>query len=215
MATDVVEFLLQGKPVNGRMRKTEKQADSPIQQEKRITERPLYFFRSTANGCRIRNTPMRRHRLPGPHRTDLVRGVVTNCENEVKLRGPRCRKLVPTLAPKPRCRNACDFKLVQCFRAYPSRRMASRAVSRELRSALEVHDPFGHDRPRRIARAQKQNVVMRLHLANSQSQQLGPQHSFGFTARTKALMILPSTCGAIALTSMFWSARNSRASSTL
>ena len=48
------------------------------------------------------------------------------------------------------------------------------------------------------------------------AQQVGPQQdSFcrGFTARTNALMNLPSTCGAIASTSTFWPERNSRASS--
>jgi hypothetical protein len=45
-------------------------------------------------------------------------------------------------------------------------------------------------------------------------QQVGPQQDCGFTARMNALMTFPSTCGAIASTSMSWPQRNSRASST-
>src|SRR5689334_489769 len=95
--------------------------------------------------------------------------------------------------------------------------MAACAVGREAGLALMVHDGFSHNGAGRIACAQEQYVIAPLHERPlSQLQQVGAQHDWfpsGFTARTKALMNLPSTWGAIASTSMFCPERNSRASS--
>src|ERR1043166_1214208 len=71
-------------------------------------------------------------------------------------------------------------------------------------------EPSGHLAARGIAGAKNQDALfVRDHL-----QHAGPQQAAcaGFTARTNALMNLPSTDGAIASTSIPLPARNSRAS---
>src|SRR5260370_2004940 len=105
--------------------------------------------------------------------------------------------------------------------------MAARAVRRECWLAFTIQNRFGHDRARGISRAKKENVVARLHActlgASTVLQHVGPQQSrfaaaslaAGFFARTNALATLPSTCGAIASTSMPCVVRNCLASSTL
>src|SRR5258706_8820973 len=102
--------------------------------------------------------------------------------------------------------------------------MTARAACNKISPTFLVHDGLGHDRARRIASTQEQNVVGLLHSRRSlslienstQLQHVGPQQAsfaFGFTARMKALRNFPSTCGASASTSIPCPARNTRASS--
>src|SRR3974390_3535852 len=138
------------------MGKAKEEADSPIKEKVGIAESLLNLFWRAHNRCRIRNAPVRCHRLPRPYRTDFFRSVVTDSENEIELRRVRFREFVPTLASKAAYRDVREFKLVQCLRAHFSRRIASSTISSELRASLEVHDPLSHDRPRRVARTEEQ-----------------------------------------------------------
>ena len=55
------------------------------------------------------------------------------------------------------------LKLFECFRPHDSGRMATRAEGGRVLPSLPVHDALSHDGPRRVARAQKKYVVVRLH----------------------------------------------------
>src|SRR5690349_11405069 len=115
--TDLVDFPLQSKPVYRGMGKAKELADSPIQKEKRFTERPLYLFRGALDRCRIRNTPMRRHRLARPQGTHFFGGVVANRKNKVHLWGIGPRELIPTFAAETTGWDVRDLKLPQGLNA--------------------------------------------------------------------------------------------------
>ena len=151
------------------------------------------------------------YRMSRPYRAGFFRCTVTDRENEVNSRSIRFCKLLPRLATESLRRDMSRIELFQCFLSHYPRRMAPCAVSNESRSALRVHNAFRHYRTSGIARTKKEHVVVSFR----HWQQAGVQHdlSWGLTARTNALINLPSTCGAMASTSMFWSARNCRASS--
>ena len=104
------------------------------------------------------------HRLSGPVRTLLLRGVVAYGEDEVELWSTRPRELVPRLAAKVSGRESCRFDLLKCFAPWLSGRMAARAVSRELALAFVVQDCFGHDRTRGVAGAEEENVIVSGHV---------------------------------------------------
>ena len=99
------------------------------------------------------------------------------------------------------------FELPECLRPHLARWVAARAVGREARPASVVQDGFRHDRARRIAGAQKKHVVVVLascpppELGAAGRTATGSVRTTGLTARTKALMNLPSTSAAIASTS--------------
>jgi len=155
------------------------------------------------------------HRLTGPYWANFIGSVVANGEQEIELWGIGFREFVPTFAAIAARWNVRDLKLAQCFGAHFSCRVTASAISGELWASLEVHDPLSHDRTRRVPRTEEQDVVMGVHLRR-QLQQVGEQQdcsAFGFTALTKALRNLPSTCGAKASTSMLCPERKSRASS--
>jgi len=65
-----------------------------------------------------------------------------------------------SLAANSFSRNMRGFELTQRFEPDFSRRMTSRTVRREGWPAFEIQNRLGHDGPRLIPRAQKQNVVM-------------------------------------------------------
>src|SRR5215469_3303718 len=97
---------------------------------------------------------------------------------------------------------------------YTSRRMTARTESLEVRRTLAAQNRLSNHRPGRVARAEKQDVVRRLHDGHYW-QQLGPQPQSGLCPRIKALINFPSTCDAIPSTSTPSVLRNARASSML
>jgi hypothetical protein len=95
---NVVDFLLQGKRVERRERKTEKQADASVEHSESLTKSMFDLFWRSLDSDGVGNTPMRRHGLPRPQRTDLIRCVIADCEDEI-LRGRiRLGELIPGLA---------------------------------------------------------------------------------------------------------------------
>src|SRR5579862_3697337 len=210
---DLVDFLFDCKAIEGCERQAQEKTDTTIQRKESIAKRPIDLLRRSLNGRWVGNSPVRSHRLTWPDGTNLVGGVVTYGKNKIELGSPGLGKFAPVLASqvgggKMRC-----LKLRQGFRSHRSRWMTARTVSSEVSLALVVHYRFSHDRAGRVPCAQEQNVVAPFHLKVPQLQQVGLQQDSafgGFTARTNALMNFPSTCGAIASTSMFWPERNSR-----
>jgi hypothetical protein len=95
---NVVDFLLQGERVERRERKTEKQADVSVEHGERLTKSMLDLFWPSLDGGGVGDSPMRRHGLPRPQRTDLVRCVIADCEDEIKRGGIRLREFIPGLA---------------------------------------------------------------------------------------------------------------------
>src|SRR5207249_11755474 len=71
--------------------------------------------------------------------------------------------LFRSLAMQAICGQSRHLNLLERLQAHNSGRVASRAVSREKRLPLAVENRLGHDRTRRIPRAQEQNVVSTLH----------------------------------------------------
>src|SRR5258707_15876189 len=89
---NVVDFLLQGERIERRERKTEKQADASVEHSESLTKSMLDLFWRPLDGGGVGDTPMRRHGLPKPQRTDLIRCVIADCEDEIKRRGIRLRE---------------------------------------------------------------------------------------------------------------------------
>jgi len=113
LATDVVEFLLQGEFVYRGKEQAKKETDSEINNEEGISEGLFDLLRRANNCCRGGgNAPVCGHRLARPHRTDLFCGVVTDGEYKIELWGIQICKLIPTLAPETARRNMRELKLL-------------------------------------------------------------------------------------------------------
>src|SRR5258708_18040410 len=112
---------------------------------------------------RIGNAPMRRHRLTRPDGTDFVGRVVTDGKNEIHLGSVRLREFIPALAPQILRWNTRSFEAVDSLRPDCTRWMTSCAVGAKPGFAREVKNRLGHDRPCRVAGAEKENVVVILH----------------------------------------------------
>ena len=97
---DLVDFFLDSEPVKTGEWKAQEQADSAFEHEESVTKRFLYFLARPLDYCRIGNAPMRRHRLTGPERADLLCGIVTDSKDKIELGSIRFRKFVPVLAPE-------------------------------------------------------------------------------------------------------------------
>src|SRR5579862_1155146 len=87
-------------------------------------------------------------------------------------------------------------------------RLRPGALDGEGGSGVVTEQPLGHLAAGRVSRAEDQDARRGDH-----AQHPGAQHDAGFDARMNALMNLPSTCGAIASTSMPCPERKARASS--
>src|SRR4029077_9785245 len=94
-------------------------------------------------------------------------------------------------------------------------RIDSRAQDVESLACEMPQESLRHLAARRISRAEKQNL--RLHVITPSSHLCSSvvPMPFGFFARTNALANFPSTCGAIASTSIPFVTRNCLASFTL
>src|SRR3954462_7988865 len=79
---DVPEPLLQAEPVEAPDRQRRENADALIQHPVGILERQGDFGWGPLCFGRIGDAPMRRHRLPWPHRTAFACRVVADRENE-------------------------------------------------------------------------------------------------------------------------------------
>jgi hypothetical protein len=106
---------------------------------------------------------MRRHRLAWPNGAHFFCSVVAHSKNKIEFRRAWFGKFVPAFAAQIVCRNSGGIEPMQRFSSNRCRRMAPRAVSNEPRLAFEIQDRLGHDGARRVAGAQKQNVVVILH----------------------------------------------------
>ena len=219
-----ISFLMASRSRARQEARTEKQADSAIENQESVAKRALDLSGvASANCSGIGNAPVRGHRLAGPHGADFLRGVVANGEDEIELAERRAWRIRPSSCCADR-RWACAraSSCLQRLGPNESRGMAAGTVGSEVGPAFAVQNGLGHDGARGIAGAQKQNVVMRLvivRLASLSCSSVGPQHGLrfracaGFTARMKALMNLPSTCGRGRPRRCLGRARNSRASS--
>src|SRR5205807_6878933 len=163
VSADVVNFLLESKPIEAPQRKAEEQIDSAVENKKCFAEGPFHFGRCPLNRCRVGHAPVCGYRLPWPDWADFFRRVVTNSEHEIQFRRLRLGELVPVLASQPCTRQARTFELTKGFRAHCSRRTTSGAVGGELGISFEVQDCLSHDRARGISRTEKQNVIVFSH----------------------------------------------------
>src|SRR5947199_69550 len=69
MTTDVVEFLFHGKPVHGRQRQIQEQADPAIQKKKCLAESLAHLLLRSLHRSWIGHAPMSPHTLARPART--------------------------------------------------------------------------------------------------------------------------------------------------
>jgi hypothetical protein len=91
---NVVDFFLQGEPIERRKRKREKQAEVSVEHSGSLTKSMLYLFWRSLDGGWVGDTPMRRHGLPRPQRTGLIRCVIADCEDEIKRGRIQRRELI-------------------------------------------------------------------------------------------------------------------------
>src|SRR5262245_47680607 len=157
-AADLLEPLLQAQPIEAADRQRRENANALMQHSVRILERERDLSRGAFGLGWIGNAPMRRHRLAGPHRTGLARGVVADGEGKIERRRAGLGELVPRLRTKARRVVAEALQELDRVRVHSALRLAARTVGTEFTGAELVHDGLGHDRARRVAGAQKQDV---------------------------------------------------------
>ena len=63
----------------------EKDIDAIVEHSKGISEGETNFCFVTGRRCRIRNAPVRRHRLTRPNRAHFTSSVITDCESKIEL----------------------------------------------------------------------------------------------------------------------------------
>src|SRR5262249_33285888 len=158
-------------------------------------ERKRDFSRRTFGFGWIGNAPMRCHRLAGPDRTGFSRGVVANGENEVERRRAGLGELIPPLRTKARRVVPEALQEFDGARVHAALGLATSAVGTEFTCTELVQDRLGHDRARRVAGAQEQNVERIGHVPGYVAQQAaavcgtdceavcGSQHTFSWTMR--------------------------------
>src|SRR5262249_36173730 len=157
-AADLLEPPLQAQPIEASDRQRRENSNAWMQHPVRILERKGDLSRGAFGFDRIGNAPMRRHRLAGPHRTDFARRVVADGEGKIERRRARLRELIPRLRTKARGVVAEALQELDCVRVDLALRLAARAVGTEFTGAELVQDGLGHDRARRVAGAEKQDV---------------------------------------------------------
>ncbi len=96
--SDIVELPLECEAVESFQWQAEQEADSALENKKRIAKRPFDFRFGSMNGRWVWNTPMGGHRLSGPDWANLFRRVVTNRKNKVEIGRARQRKFIPCFA---------------------------------------------------------------------------------------------------------------------
>jgi len=184
---DSVDLPLDGEFVETRKGQAQEQAYPAVKNHKGFPKGLFDLLRRACHRRRIGDAPVGRHRLAGPHRADFLGCVVTNSKDEIELRRARPRELAPILTAKAIGRKMHEFQLFQRFGPHGSCWLATSAKRNEIRPTLPIQNGFGHDGPRGVSGAEKQNVVA----------VLGGSHDYrlaaGFRARMKALANLSST----------------------
>src|SRR5262245_11700143 len=87
--------------VEGPQRQIDEGPDAVVQLEERGAKRMQLVRLAAYDPDRIRDPPVRIHRVPGPDRAGLAGDVIAHREDEVELRRIRSGELVPALAAKP------------------------------------------------------------------------------------------------------------------
>ena len=126
----------------------------------------LFRFRAS-NRCRVGDSPVRRHRFSRPDRAHLTGRVVADSENEIDGRRAGSCKLVPTLASQVLCWEIHALEQLDSHRVHLASGKASRTESAEPTLTPVIEKRLGEDAPRRVARAQEQDVIdtIGVHLA--------------------------------------------------
>jgi hypothetical protein len=164
----------------------------------------------------VGNSPVSRLRLTRPERADFLCGVVTDREDEIEFGCVGLCELVPTLASERVRPQMRILQLRDSLRSNYSRWAPPSTVGGDVRAALRFIIAWAM-MERAEFPVRRNKTLWCSCMLFRHWQQVGLQQGCfgcGFTARTNALMNFPSTCGAIASTSMFWPQRNSRASAT-
>jgi len=150
---------LQAQPIERRQRQIDEYADAVVQHAHGFRKRHALRDIGTFDGGGIRQAPMCRHRLTGPDGAGFVRRVVADGENEVQVRRPSPRKLVPTLRAQRIDSVVLSTQQLEREGMHRSARKAAGAVRAETAVAEPIQHRFGEYAARRIASAQKEHVV--------------------------------------------------------
>src|SRR5262249_40894230 len=97
---DLLEPPLQAQLIEAADRQRRENANALMEHPVRILERKRDLSRRAFGFGWIGNAPMRRHRLAGPHRTDLAGRVVADGEGKIERGRAGLRDLVPRLRTK-------------------------------------------------------------------------------------------------------------------
>jgi len=100
------------------------------------------------------------HGFARPQRTDFLRCVIADCEDEIERGGTRLRELIPRLAPEALNAQTRILNLFEGLRPHRTGRVTSGTVRGEGRHTFSFHDRLGHDRTCGISCAEEQYVVM-------------------------------------------------------
>src|SRR5258708_33036515 len=105
---------------------------------------------------------MRGDRLAGPDRTDLARGRVADRDDKIHLGGIVLRELIPAFRAQAGRRQMGYPQRVERQGMNGALWMASRAVGAEAFARVRFQIALGQNRARRIAGAEKKDVVEEL-----------------------------------------------------
>src|SRR5450432_2574039 len=169
LLTDLVDFFLEGQFINRRKRQRQEQPNAPLQNRKRLAIRALHFLlrsfvRRPMHRRRIRNAPMRRHRLPRPDRANFLRRVVADGKNKIHLGSVKLGEFIPALAPQILDWDTGGFESRECLGPDRPRGMTSGAIGGKPTFTFGVKEGLSKNRARRVAGAEKQNVVVIFHI---------------------------------------------------
>jgi len=185
---DSVDLPLDREFVETRKGQAQEQTYPAVQNHKGLPKSLFDLLRRACHRRGIGDAPVGRHRLAGPHRADFLGCIVADRKDEIELRRAGPRELVPTLAAKAIGRKMRKFQLFQRLGPHGSCWLATSAKRNEIRPTLPIQNGFGHDGPRGVSGAEKQNVVAVVQ---------GGDHDYrpaaGLRARMKALANLSST----------------------
>src|SRR5688572_2079961 len=113
-----------------------------------LAKREPFVCLRAFDGRGIFDSPMRGHRLTGPYRAGLARGVVANGKDEVELGRPRLRKLIPTLAAHAVRGHFHVLEELECNRVDLTLWAAAGTEAHELAAAPVIDQRLGEDAAR-------------------------------------------------------------------
>ncbi len=145
-------------PVQRRHRQVDEQRDAVLEVAERGDEGTLLVDVAAFDGGRVLDAPVRGDRLARPQRTGFAGGVVADGQHEIHPRCVRPGEHLPALGGQPVDRIAVARQHLEGEGIDRALRHAAGREGVKAAAAVLAQDGFGHDRARRVSRAEEQDV---------------------------------------------------------